>query len=325
VITVLVYVIMVIIMFGLGCTMNWEEVRAVMKYKRALVVGVLSQYGFMPLIGWCLSRIFELNTSTALGAIIFCSAPGGTLSNFFCYHTDGNLGLSIAMTCFSTLAAFGMMPLMIWLWADEVNGFKDGVDIGKWDMDYWGLVFTLVTIIAPSLLGIFTRSTEWGRAETDGYFCRKTRKERWQWFSFISSVTGALFIILAIVMGFEKYHEYLLKEWRVAIAGGLIVPFGSTFGYVVAKLCGLAHKEAMTVSWETGLQNMGLSIAIIEISFEDGGNPDKMEILMVPFHAVMFYYFEVGIMFMLFKSLNRQYRLKEEVEKNEKTDVEINL
>merc|ERR1719357_1183627 len=54
----------------------------------------------MPFMGWAMSRLFKLNTATALGTIVVCSAPGGTYSNFFCYHINGNLGLSIAMTLF---------------------------------------------------------------------------------------------------------------------------------------------------------------------------------------------------------------------------------
>jgi len=104
---------MIIIMLGLGCGLTKADVYGVSRYKVAFLVGVMSQFGFMPFMGWVLCRIFKLNTAEALGTIMVCSAPGGAFSNFFCHHCDGNLGLSIAMTGFSTLSAFGMMPLMI--------------------------------------------------------------------------------------------------------------------------------------------------------------------------------------------------------------------
>jgi len=321
VVTILIYVILVIIMYGLGCTLTWEEIYAIMKYKRAFVIGVSSQYGFMPFIGWCLSQMFELNTSTALGLIMLCSAPGGAFSNFFCYHSNGNLGLSIAMTGFSTLAAFGMMPLMLWVWADQVNGFKDPEDIGSFDMDYSGLVITLVICIAPVLLGTYTRSTDWSKSEVKGYCCKKTKKERWQWFGWVSSITGASFIVIALAVGIYRYKENVFKEWRVVIASSLIIPFGSAFGYVISRVCQLAHKEAVTVAWETGLQNLGLTIAIIEISFEDEGTPDKREVLKVPMHAAILYYIEIGILFLIFKLVN-QHIMKEETLIYAKADVE---
>jgi len=152
--TPIIYLILTIIAFGLGVTITYDQIKAIRKFKEAFLIGVSSQFGFMPFIGWALSRMCGVNSGIALGTVILCSSPGGAFSNFFCYHTGGNLTLSVAMTAFSTIAAMGMMPLMIWIWADKVGGFDEGGDIGHLDINYGGLLLTLMFVLLPTILGI---------------------------------------------------------------------------------------------------------------------------------------------------------------------------
>jgi len=261
----------------------------------------------MPFLGWSISRMFKLNTAQALGVIVVCSAPGGSFSNFFCYHTGENLGLPIAMTMFSTFSAFGMMPLMTWLWADFVDGFEDHEEMGNSDMNYWGLVLTLIAIMAPIGLDAFIRSPNWGKAEAYGWCCRWIRRPRWYWLNILSGIGGVSFIVLALVVGVLRYGKFLFKNWQIVIAGSLVTPVGSAFGFIVAKLCRLPYKEALTVCWETGLQNLAIAIGLIDLSFEDGGSPDKEDVLKVPLDVAIFYNIEVAIMCIFFKFIDARY------------------
>jgi len=103
----LVNFILVTIALGLGVTITYDQIKDVWKYKEAFLIGITSQFVFMPFMGWALSRLFQLNPGMFLGTIILCSSPGGAWSNFFCYHAGGNLSLSVSMTVFSTLVALG--------------------------------------------------------------------------------------------------------------------------------------------------------------------------------------------------------------------------
>merc|ERR1719245_1570776 len=276
----------------------------------------------MPFLGWALCRLFRLNTAQSLGVIVVCSAPGGTYSNFFCYHTDGDLGLSIAMTLFSTLTAFGMMPLMIWLWHDRIGGFVDNEDTGKVDMDYWGLFLTLVTIITPVGIGSFVRSTKWGKTWVYCWCYRKKRRPRWYWINVSSGIGGVCFIILAFIIGFTKYGNILFNHWGIAITSSLITPVGSIFGFIVAKLCRLPYREALTVCWETGLQNISIALGLVDLSFEDGGKPDKANVLTVPIHVAIFYNFEVAMMCLFFKFINKRY-MADELERTKRKSKKL--
>jgi len=301
--------ILVFIAFGLGVTITLDQVKDVAKYKVAFVIGVASQFGFMPFIGWALSRSFSLNTAISLGVIILCSAPGGAFSNFFCHHAGGNLTLSIAMTAFSTLAALGMMPLMIYIWADEIGGFEDDGEIGNIELDYVGFILTLMLVLVPTVVGMWTRYSKCGNSQLA---CCNVCKPLWEWFYVASTGIAVLFIVIALVMGYINYKDDVWQNWKVVVVSLLTMPVGATFGFIASKLLGLADREAITVSFETGIQNKIIPLAIIELSFEDDGEPDKGDVLQCVLHYIVIFYVEVAIMwYIALKVINRQKNVDE--------------
>jgi BASS family bile acid:Na+ symporter len=48
----------------------------------------------------------------AVGLILICSAPGGTMSNAFVMYAHGDTALSVVMTLVSSLVAFVMWPAL---------------------------------------------------------------------------------------------------------------------------------------------------------------------------------------------------------------------
>lgn len=316
--TPIIYCILMIIAFGLGVTITYDQIKAIRNYKVAFLIGVTSQFGLMPFIGWALSRIFGVKSGIALGTVILCSSPGGAFSNFFCYHSGGNLTLSVAMTAFSTIVAMGMMPLMIWIWADKIGGFDEEGEIENLEINYGGLLLTLMFVLLPTILGIWTRRTEWGNKMRTFCFCTKEKKV-WEWFLRSSTVCGIFFILLALTIGLVRYHDQIFRDWRVVLMSLLILPCGATFGYLAAKLSGLSYKEAITVSFETGVQNRTIPLAIIEVAFEDGGDPDRADVLQAVLHYICIFYFEIFLMWVILRKLTDAARKIEE-EAQEKAD-----
>jgi BASS family bile acid:Na+ symporter len=305
--TPFIYLILVIIALGLGVTITLEEVKSVLNYKVAFFIAMASQFGFMPFMGWALSRVFALNSGMSLGTIILCSSPGGSWSNFFCYHSGGNLSLSVSMTAFSTLIALGMMPFMIWLWADQVGGFQKGA---KFKMDYVGLMVTLLLVVIPTIFGFFIRTTKCGNSKIPGCCCMRNNKV-YEWLLHSSTVLGIFFILFAIIVGLLDYRDTIFQDWRVGIMVFLIVPLGTTFGYFVSRFFGLAHIEAVTVSFETGIQNVIIPLAIIELSFAAGGNPDKNDVLQPCLHYVIASNFTIVIIYLIFRAVAKQRKIEE--------------
>jgi len=309
-ITPLVYVILTIIGFGLGVTITYEQIKEIRNFKVAFLIGFTSQFGLMPFIGWALSRLFGVNTGISLGMVILCSSPGGGLSNFFCYHSGGNLVLSVVMTAFSTIVAMGMMPLLIWIWADEVGGFEKGTDLGNLEIDYTGLLLTLMFVILPTILGYFTRRTECGNSQKTCCFSKK--KRLYEWIFRTSTVTGVCFVVLAFIGGLLIYRDEIFRDWKVVLMVFLILPCGATFGYLAAKLFGLSHKEAVAISYETGVQNRAIALAIIEVHFEEGGYPDKTDVMQAVLHYICLIYLNLCLMWLILRGITKRFKLAEE-------------
>eukprot|EP00041_Stephanoeca_diplocostata_P013225 m.231156 g.231156 ORF g.231156 m.231156 type:complete len:200 (-) comp19265_c0_seq2:1148-1747(-) len=107
------------ISLALGCTLSRDDVHAVAHQKRAVLIGWVSQFGFMPLITYAIARIFDYNALLAIGCILCGCAPGGTTSNVFTYWSRGNVALSIVMSIASTVCAFFMVPLCILIYVES--------------------------------------------------------------------------------------------------------------------------------------------------------------------------------------------------------------
>jgi BASS family bile acid:Na+ symporter len=92
-----------VIMLGMGASLTPRDFWLALKRPYGLMIGVVSQYGFMPLIGFLLITILPEPSAIAVGVLIMACMPGGTTSNIFTYFSKGNLALSVLMTVTSTV------------------------------------------------------------------------------------------------------------------------------------------------------------------------------------------------------------------------------
>jgi BASS family bile acid:Na+ symporter len=68
---------------GLGVTLSVTDFREAWKTKRAIVIGLCSQFVFMPLCAFTFAKVFDFSDELAIGLILTGSAPGGSTSNLF--------------------------------------------------------------------------------------------------------------------------------------------------------------------------------------------------------------------------------------------------
>ena len=61
-------------------------------------------------------------------------------------------------------------------------------------------------------------------------------------------------------------------------------------------------------------------MALIEVTFDDGGNPDKGDVLKTVLHYVGIVYMEVGIMWFILREITKRQKLVEEVQTEENND-----
>ena len=136
---------------AMGCSFPAGDFIIVLKNKlKAVFVGFLSQFLFMPLIAFAFARIFKIESYLAIGLILTGMAPGGTTSNLFTFFVDGNVALSITMSFISTVCAVFMIPL---LWYIYISSFSDqGATV-----PYVELLQVALLLLFPVFIGALIR------------------------------------------------------------------------------------------------------------------------------------------------------------------------
>ncbi len=108
-----------VIMFGMGTTLCLADFARVLKMPRPVLIGVSLQYLIMPLSGFLLASVLQVDAEIAAGVILIGSCPGGVASNLMCFIAKADVALSVTMTSISTLLSPLMTPLMMTLLASQ--------------------------------------------------------------------------------------------------------------------------------------------------------------------------------------------------------------
>jgi BASS family bile acid:Na+ symporter len=238
-----------IIMFGMGTTLSVGDFARVLALPRSVGIGILLQFGIMPLAGFSVAHAFGLEGEVAAGVVLVGAAPGGVASNVITYLAGGNVPLSVTMTACSTLLSPILTPLaMEWLAGRYVP-------IDAMTM----MVSILHMIVLPIVAGLIVHHLLVGGTA---------------WLHRVLPVVSmtAICLIIAIITSLSRDR---LLEVAVALIGAVIVhnAIGYTFGYWTGRALGLNETDARTVSIEVGLQNAGMAsgLAISVLRSSDAG------------------------------------------------------
>ena len=236
-------IMVAVIMLGMGASLTPRDFYLALKRPYGLMIGVISQYGIMPLLGFVLALLLTVPEPIALGILIMACMPGGTTSNIFTYFSKGNLALSVLMTVTSTVTGVVMIPLILLLYAAALD-----LEIPRED-----LISVLIVLLVPVAIGMTIR---------------KLNANAGAVIEFGGSILAVFFIFFIAATWIPQNWQFLMDTtpatYVAAIGLGLV---GITIGYLFAKALRLHPRNARTVALETGIQNGPLAIAIIVFTF----------------------------------------------------------
>jgi len=245
-------IMVAIIMLGMGASLTPRDFYLALKRPQGLIIGLCSQYGFMPLLGFIFISLLTVPEAIALGILFMACMPGGTTSNIFTYFSKGNLSLSLLMTVTSTVVGIVMIPVILLLYASALD----------LEIPTEQFIRTLVVLIIP--VGI-------------GMVVRKLSANVGAVFEFCGSLLGVFFIFFIAVTWVPQNWQFLLSTsaatYTAAIGLGVV---GITIGYLFARGLKLHPRNARTVALETGIQNGPLAIAIVIVTFP----PEEQQAIM---------------------------------------------
>ena len=268
----LAMILIIVIGLGLGATTTYDDFKQAISKPKAVGIGFSSQYCFMPLLSFALAHAFGLKEAFAIGCILVGSSPGGTTSNIFTYWSKGDVALSITMSFFSNVAAFFMLPFLIFLL------IKTALDASI-KIPWANIFISLLLIVGPCLIGLSVRHYN---TETKVF-----NKFIWQWMELLTTIFGVIFFVGALAVGLLVYWNDLKSApWAMWVIAIIMEPAGACFGYFFSLLVDLSRKDARTIGIETGVQSFTLTIAIITLSFE---GDERDDVLLFPIlYGVMY-------------------------------------
>ena len=244
----LLALLLVVLMIGMGATLTVDAFREVLRRPRGPLLGLASQFGWMPLIAYLLASGLGLPPAMAVGLIVVGCTPGGTTSNLFTYYARADLALSVSMTALSSIAAVALMPLTLRVYAAP---FTDA----ELTIPYRSIAVTLALMLVPMAIGMVIRARRPAAAP---------RVER------VGSLAGMAVLALLIVTGLLRNGHLLLESPPTIYAAGLGLGLGGfALGYLGARLAGLSIPARRAVAFETGIQNSPLALAILVTSFPE--------------------------------------------------------
>ncbi|XP_035388416.1 sodium/bile acid cotransporter-like isoform X2 [Electrophorus electricus] len=226
-------IILFITMTSLGCTLDIGKIRDHFVKPKGVAIAMTAQFGIMPLVAFCLAKVFQLESTEAVTVLICGCCPGGNLSNILSLAIQGDMNLSIVMTTCSTVMALVAMPFLLYMYCQSFHGMEFAVP-------YVGIIISLITILMPCAIGISIN--HW--APRYSQIILKVGMRIW--------ITAC--VAIGVLSGIAIGEMVVFSPQLMAVS--CLMPF---LGFL------LGYKR--TIAMETGCQNVQLCFTILKVTF----------------------------------------------------------
>ncbi|MFW2388943.1 MAG: bile acid:sodium symporter family protein, partial [Polyangiales bacterium] len=238
----LIAALTLVLMVGMGASLQPADYRRALEEPRAILIGLLSQFGWMPLLAYLAIHWLELDGTDALGLLLMACTSGGNASNMLTYFSRADLALSISMTAISTVASVVMMPALLLVYSASLTQVQ-------MQIPYLAVAGTLLLMLAPIAFGMWVRSRSVSAA-------KKVERS--------GAISGVVLLAVLLVTSVSDQIELVLTAKDASLrACFFVATTGMLLGYLVARIAGLAPRQRQAVSLETGVQNAPLAIAVV--------------------------------------------------------------
>lgn len=233
-----------IIMCGIGMSLTPTDFRRIGERPKPVLIGLLGHYLWLPLLGFGIAWLFELQPEYAVGLVLVAACPSGTSSNALTYLARGNVALAVTLTLLSGVITFASVPLLVNLALQVFMGETRDIELpmGPTMLHLAGLV--LVPICVGMLLRRFLPTMAKRAEPVVGAF--------------------ALLLLAVLIVGIVLQERERLPGMLADLGLPVLVMCFATIGggLLLGRLSGLALRDALTVGMEVGVQNATLALLI---------------------------------------------------------------
>ncbi len=238
--------------FAVALDLKLEDFRRVARMPRSVVAGELPQLVLLPVATWLVTLALDLPPNVEAAMILVACCPGGSLSNFVTHFGRGNTALSVTLTAVSSLLALFLMPFNF-TWMVASNPATAGW-LRQLEIDPSGIWWSLLGILAlPMALGLWCNHR----------LPRLTARIRRPLANF-SLVALLAFIVIGLIRERHLLNAQILPQFTIVILHNAA---GLALGWLSALAFRLPRPDRRAITVEAGMQNSGLALGIIAVTF----------------------------------------------------------
>ena len=287
--SVIIPICLFLIMMGMGLTLVTNDFKRVLKYPKAVSIGLTNQLILLPIIGFTLANIMPLRPEYAVGVMLLVLCPGGTTSNLFTYLAKGDVALSVTMTAIASVITVFTIPIVLSFSLIYFMGSGSA-----FELPVLKTVLTLVLLtIVPISIGMLIKRYAPAVADRSQIYVSRF---------------GVLFLtFLVLFLGYVQ-RDIIVDAFIATGPVSIILNLSTmALGYYSSKWFGLNLAQRTSVTLGVGLQNSTLSIfmALTLLSNYD------MSMMPAIYTLVMF--LTAGILVRIFSARHNKLR-KSEIE-----------
>ncbi len=232
-----------VIMLGLGLSLAVDDFTRIVRYPKAVLLGLFIQTFVLTAICFGVTVLLKLPPELAVGMMLLAASPGGASANIFSHLAHGDVALNITLTAINSALSLVALPFVVslalqfFMASDQYvpPPFKKIIEVG-------------VIILGPVLIGMLVRSRFAAFAE------RMEKPIR---------IFSVLLLAALVAVSVAQQWAAFVKYFPVVGLACLIFNLASLgIGYSAPRLANLSTKQAIAIAMEIGIHNGTLAIYI---------------------------------------------------------------
>lgn len=232
-----------VIMLGLGLSLTLADFTRVIKYPRAILVGLGCQMLLLPFAALLVARLLNLSPELAVGLMLLAASPGGPTANLYSHLSNGDVALNITLTAINSVLTLFSLPIVMGLAMDYFLGEAKAIP-----MPFGKIISVFALVLVPVTLGMLVKRFQ-------PAISVKLEKP--------VKIASALLLLLVIVAAIAKDSAVLGQHFaQIGLAALLFNVISLAGGYFVPKWCRIEKKQAIAIGMEIGIHNGTLAIFI---------------------------------------------------------------
>jgi BASS family bile acid:Na+ symporter len=242
--TVIIPVGLVMVMAGMGLSLTLDDLKRVIVYPRAVLIGLGGQLLLLPLIAFGLIAIFQPPPAIAIGTVIMAACPGGITSNGYTFASRGDAALSVTLTAITSVITVLSIPLLVYIALQKYSVSGEPIQLSI--PQVMRTLFLLAVL--PVAFGMFVRY-KW--AEFSERLVEPMRN--------VALGLLILIIVMSTIAGWDTIRANFADAGLIAFSLNIIA-MGS--GHAIARLARLPEDQVISITFEIGVQNLSLALTV---------------------------------------------------------------